>query len=69
MLFRKRIPRSCQYCASGVKLNDAEVLCSKRGLVRTECSCVKFSYDPCKRIPPKQKASDFSKYNSEDFSL
>lgn len=69
MLFRKRMPRSCAYCANGTKLNEEEVLCSKRGLIGIENSCRKFSYDPCKRIPPKQKVADLSKYDQDDFSL
>ena len=69
MLFRKKIARSCQYCGNATHLNDTEVLCSKHGIVSINRKCRKFSYDPCKRIPPKAKASDFSKYDSEDFSL
>ena len=69
MLFRKKIARSCQYCNNATKLNDTEVLCSKRGIMSIEKSCRKFSYDPCKRIPSKAKVSDFSKYDTEDFSL
>lgn len=69
MLFRKKIARSCQYCSNATQLNDTEVLCTKRGIVSIEKNCRKFSYDPCKRIPKKAKASDFSKYDSEDFSL
>lgn len=69
MLFRKRIARSCQYCSNATKLNEAEVLCTKRGIISIGKNCRKFSYDPCKRVPPKAKASDFSKYDTEDFSL
>ena len=69
MLFRKRIARSCAYCSNGVKLNSSEILCKKRGVVSAEQSCRRFSYDPCKRIPPKPKASDFSQYDAEDYSL
>ena len=69
MLFRKNITRSCAYCRYGAKLNQQEVLCAKRGLVSDEYSCRRFSYDPCKRIPAKQKASDFAKYDNEDYSL
>ena len=69
MLFRKKIPKSCTYCINGTKLNDDEVLCMKRGVVCVTSKCRKFIYDPCKRIPPKPKATDFSKYNSDDFSL
>ena len=69
MLFRKKIARSCTYCVYGTKIDQEQILCIKKGVV-PECSkCRKFSYDPCKRIPAKQKALDFSKYNEEDYSL
>lgn len=69
MLFRKKIARSCDYCSMGTKLNDGQVLCAKRGIVNAGKSCRKFSYDPCKRVPSRPKASDFSKYNPDDFTL
>lgn len=69
MLFRKKLPRSCSYCIHGTKINDDEVLCIKKGIVRIDKACRKFTYDPCKRIPLKPKASDFNKYDNEDFSL
>lgn len=69
MLFRKLIPKSCTYCINGTKLNEDEILCIKRGVVCITGKCRKFIYDPCKRIPPKPKAADFSKYSNDDFSL
>ena len=69
MLFRKKILRSCEYCSYATQIDNAQVLCAKRGIVSIDKNCRKFAYDPCKRIPPKVKASDFSKFNSEDFSL
>ena len=69
MLFRKKIERSCSYCAHGAKLEDGTILCTKKGLVSEEDHCFRFRYDPCKRIPVKAKALDFKKYNEEDFSL
>lgn len=69
MLFRKKMPRCCSYCIHGTKLNDEEVLCAKRGVRSVEKACRKFTYDPYKRIPLKAKASDFSKYENEDYSL
>ena len=69
MLFRKKMPRSCNYCIHGTKLNENEILCVKRGVMSVDKSCRKFIYDPFKRIPLKQKASDFSKYDNEDYSL
>ena len=69
MLFRRKIARSCHYCSNATKLNEIQVLCVKRGIVSIDGGCRKFSYDPCKRIPPKPKASDFSRYDNDDFSL
>lgn len=69
MLFRKKMPRSCRYCAHATKLNDEQVLCIKRGVVSAETNCRKFDYDACKRIPLKPKAPDFNQYCEEDFTL
>ena len=69
MLFRKKIERSCSYCQYGTKLEDEVVLCCKKGIRSIGESCRKFKYDPLKRVPPKAKVMDFSKYKDEDFSL
>lgn len=69
MLFRKKIEKSCSYCAFATKLDDEQVLCVKKGVVTADSKCRKFRYDPCKRIPLKSKAPDFEKYTQEDFSL
>ena len=69
MLFRKKIEKSCSYCAHGTKIDEEQVLCIKKGVVPVCGKCRKFSYDPCKRIPAKPKALDFNKYNDEDYTL
>lgn len=69
MLFRKKIERSCEYCTYGVKLNEDQILCAKKGLRNIGEKCRGFRYDPTKRIPARPKAVDFQKYNEEDFSL
>lgn len=69
MLFRKDIPKSCQYCIHGSFCDEGLILCTKKGVVQDDHKCRKFKYDPCKRIPVKAKAMDFSKYNNDDFSL
>lgn len=69
MLFRKKIERSCEYCLRGARLEDGQILCTRKGLRTAEDKCWKFKYDPCKRIPRKARALDFSKYEKEDFSL
>lgn len=69
MLFRKRMERSCAYCVYGTKLDEDTVLCIKRGTKSIDSKCRKFKYDPCKRVPLKAKALDFSQYESLDYSL
>lgn len=69
MLFRKKIQRSCSYCIHGVNMGAGQILCSKRGFRTEEDSCRKFRYDPFKRVPKKEKALDFSRYDKDDFSL
>lgn len=69
MLFRKKIDQNCIYCNYSAQLEDGVILCSKKGLVSSDKKCRAFRYDPCKRIPPKAKALDFSKYDREDYSL
>lgn len=69
MLFRKKIEKRCSYCAHATALEDQQILCAKRGIMSADGSCMKFRYDPCKRIPVKAKALDFSKYDKEDYSL
>ena len=69
MLFRKKIEPACGYCLYGARLEEDLILCSKKGM-KTPCDkCRKFQYDPTKRIPQKEKALDFSKYDDQDFSL
>lgn len=69
MLFRKKIERSCSYCFFATRLEGGQFLCMKKGLRGGDLPCWRFKYDPCKRIPLKAKALDFSKYDQEDFSL
>lgn len=69
MLFRKKIEKSCTYCRFGTMLENDLALCIKKGVVSVSGKCRKFSYDPIKRVPSKPKALDFSKYDTEDFSL
>jgi len=69
MLFRKKLIRSCSYCQNGTAMDTDQIICSKRGIVSAFYSCRKFRYDPCKRIPPKMKSLDTSKYDDVDFTL
>ena len=49
MLFRKKIERSCAYCANGARLGGGQILCAKKGLKTVDDQCRKFKYDPCPR--------------------
>ena len=69
MLFRKKIEQSCLYCRYSTRLNEEMMLCAKKGIVTVCDDCRKFRYDPFKRVPPKPRALDFSKYDEDDFSL
>lgn len=69
MLFRKKIDRACAYCIHGAKIDEDIILCAKKGIKMPDDSCRKFKYDPLKRTPKKAKPLDFSKYDTEDFSL
>ena len=69
MLFRKKMERSCHPCRYGTKMDEDMMLCAKKGIVPHCDDCRKFRYDPFKRVPPKPRALDFSKYEDEDFSL
>ena len=69
MLFRKKMERSCHHCRYGTRMNEEMMLCAKKGIVPHCDDCRKFRYAPFKRVPPKPKALDFSKYDKDDFSL
>lgn len=69
MLFRKKIQKSCGYCAHGTCLDGGMVLCTKKGFVEEANHCRKFSYDATLRIPSRQKACDFTEFEQEDFTL
>ena len=69
MLFRKKMERTCQHCRYGTRMNEDMMLCAKKGIVPQCDDCRKFRYDPFKRVPPKPRALDFTKYDEDDFSL
>ena len=69
MLFRKDIEPRCAYCAQGVRINETQVACVKKGIVSAENHCFRFRYDPLKRVPPRPVTPDFSRFDDADFSL
>ncbi|NLD88357.1 MAG: hypothetical protein GX633_08905 [Clostridiales bacterium] len=56
MLFRKTTDRRCAVCARAVRLGESEMLCEKKGVVSPLHRCIRFRYDPCKRIPKRPPA-------------
>lgn len=69
MVFSKKIEKICGHCIHATILDEDSVECAKKG-VKDRCDkCLSFSYDPCKRIPAKPKATDFAKYEDYDYSL
>ena len=69
MLFRKKIKKDCLYCQYAKAVNDKVLICQKRNDQAALKPCLRFKYDPCKRIPPRPKAPDFTSYNENDYSL
>ena len=69
VLFDKTIEPRCAYCARGRELSEEEVACRKKGVVPAGGSCRAFRYDPLKRVPPRPVKADFSRYQTEDFTL
>lgn len=68
LLNNKKITPSCSYCTHGkIAPGGENVLCKKYGIVETEHSCRKFSYDVLKRQPKRPKALE--KYDAKDFAL
>lgn len=69
MLFRKNIDPHCGYCRFSAPAEPDTVICRKKG-IRDACDhCRRFRYDPLRRVPPKPKLVDFTKYDKEDYSL
>ena len=69
MLFRKKIERYCAYCSFAGKIDEETMICQKCGIVPSTHQCRRFRYDPLKRVPPKAKSEDFSRFDKKDFSL
>lgn len=69
MLFQKDIEPRCVYCTRGAQLDEAHILCPRRGVMSPSGSCRRFRYDPLRRVPPPPVLPDFSRLKDEDFTL
>ena len=68
LTFNKKQEKYCMYCRFGQYLEYSdEVFCSKKGFVNKFGKCLKYKYDPLKRVPiTNDIKSDFKK---EDFEI
>ena len=69
MLFNRKIDPSCSYCRNGVRINERQVACLRRGVVSAGGSCSKFKYDPLRREPAHPVELGKSGYSEKDFAL
>ena len=69
MFFRKQNDRCCGLCIYAHISDEDTVVCRHKGKRGYEQKCLRFTYDPCKRIPAKAKALDTSKNEEYDYSL
>ncbi len=69
MLFQKKMPPKCSYCASSITLDKESAMCVKKGIVPATYSCRHFRYDPLRRVPPRPVTPDFSRLSKDDFTL
>lgn len=68
MLFTKKDHKFCAYCAHGEALDEESVCCRFRGVRNANSKCMRFRYDPTKRVPPP-KSPLLSSCSDEDFRL
>ena len=67
-LFGKKIEPACVYCAYGkCNIEGNTEFCQKKGIIPSNNSCRKFSYDPLKRIP--KKVVLFDNLSKNDFEI
>lgn len=69
MIFRKDIEPRCAYCRYASPAEPETVICRKKGICLESDKCRKFRYNPLRRVPPRPKLADFSRYDERDFSL
>lgn len=69
-IFRQKVEPACCYCSHAIAITETNVTCArKKKFMDLDSKCRRFQYDPLKRVPAKQKALDFSKYEQYDYSL
>ena len=67
-MFNKDITKKCAHCLHSTPLaNSDEMACKIKGIVGYDDLCIKYKYDPLKRVPKAQKLKD--NYIPDDFIL
>ena len=67
-LFGNNIEPSCQTCSLGRPAPDEiMILCRRFGPVAPSYRCLRYKYDPLRRIPKKQPK--LPEYSPEDFQI
>lgn len=69
MLFRRKQPRCCAWCAHAGRIDDHQMICRRKGVVAAADQCRQFRYDPLKRVPARPKPQSFDKFREGDFQL
>lgn len=68
MKFGKNTEKYCKYCIHGKFLEYTdEVFCVKKGFVDKFHKCLKYKYDPLKRVPKNNISK--REFTKEDFQL
>lgn len=68
MILRPDIEPMCLYCRHGHALDEEHISCRKKGVVAVDFHCLRFRYDPLKRVPaPPVRIG--RNYSESDFSL
>ena len=67
-IFNKKLHKACKYCEHSAPstFND-EIICRKRGVTKADDHCLKYKYDPFKRVPTRQVID--KNFTEKDFSL
>ena len=67
-VFNKKIAHCCEYCANA-QISSALnlIFCKFKGPVSQQDSCMKYKYDPLKRLPLSD--AKLPKYTADDFKL
>lgn len=63
----KTSQRLCSLCTHALTIDDTHILCDKRGVVSPDYKCLRFKYDPLRRVPkPKLKVPDLLDFKIDD---